>query len=223
MAEPIGTLDWNGADLIYTGRGKLGNQRRDDAHNFDVTENRRPLLVFEAAGSRRLLFRGQAVNVEERTDRRLTTKTSCATSCCSVCDSTLGPRPRPSPGHRTPSDRPNARERRAPLPRRTARTAASAPGESRPTREVIAAKREQAGQDHHAMLHELNNFLYALGCDDISEIRGAIDWWARRPDRSRRVIFEGKTISSTTELSQTRSGFARLHEYRMEYETPDDD
>ncbi len=60
---------WDGADLIYTGRGKLGNQRRDDARNLDVAENRRPLFVFEAAGPRRLLFHGRAVSVEERTGR----------------------------------------------------------------------------------------------------------------------------------------------------------
>jgi len=47
---------WDGADLIYTGRGKLGDQSRDDARNLDVAENRRPLLVFEAAGPRRLLL-----------------------------------------------------------------------------------------------------------------------------------------------------------------------
>ena len=60
---------WDGADLIYTGRGKVGNQQRGDARNLDVAENRRPLFVFEAAGPRRLLFRGRAVNVEERTGR----------------------------------------------------------------------------------------------------------------------------------------------------------
>ena len=46
---------WDGADLIYTGRGKLGNQDRDDARNLDVAENRRPLFVFEAAGPRRFV------------------------------------------------------------------------------------------------------------------------------------------------------------------------
>lgn len=36
------------------------------------------------------------------------------------------------------------------------------------------------------------------------------------------MIFEAKTISPTNELSQARSGFAQLHEYRMEYGTPGD-
>jgi len=34
---------WDGADLIYTGRGKVGDQQRDDVRNLDVAENRRPL------------------------------------------------------------------------------------------------------------------------------------------------------------------------------------
>ena len=78
-------------------------------------------------------------------------------------------------------------------------------------------------RNRSALLRELNNFLHTLGCDDITEIPGAIDLWARRPDRPRRVIFEGKTISLTNELAQTRNGFAQLHEYRMQYGTSDDD
>jgi hypothetical protein len=37
------------------------------------------------------------------------------------------------------------------------------------------------------------------------------------------VIFEAKTIAPSNELSQTRTGFAQLHEYRMEYGTVSDD
>ena len=129
-------------------------------------------------------------------------------------------RPAPTP----PDDEQSAERRRETRPFRDEPPAPpAAPQGEVANPEVIAAKREQAGQAHHAMLRELNNLLHALGCDDIGEIRGAIDLWARRPDRSRRVIFEGKTISATNELSQARSGFAQLHEYRMEYGTPDDD
>jgi len=35
------------------------------------------------------------------------------------------------------------------------------------------------------------------------------------------MIFEAKTIAQMNELSQTRNGFAQLHEYRMEYAKPD--
>jgi hypothetical protein len=37
------------------------------------------------------------------------------------------------------------------------------------------------------------------------------------------VIFEAKTIAATNELSQTRSGFGQLHEYRLEYGSPGDE
>ena len=91
-----------------------------------------------------------------------------------------------------------------------------------PYPEVVAAKREQANQAHHGIVRALNSLLHAVGCDDVNEIPGAIDLWAIRPDGSR-VIFEAKTISATNELGQTRSGFAQLLEYRMEYGTPGDD
>jgi hypothetical protein len=37
------------------------------------------------------------------------------------------------------------------------------------------------------------------------------------------VIFEAKTISASNELTQTRGGFAQLHEYRVEYGAPVDE
>jgi hypothetical protein len=62
---------------------------------------------------------------------------------------------------------------------------------------------EQASQDHHAIVRALNTLLTAVGCADVSEIPGAIDLWASRPDGSR-MIFEVKTISVTNEVTQTR-------------------
>jgi hypothetical protein len=50
----------------------------------------------------------------------------------------------------------------------------------------------------------------------------AIDLEATRPDGVR-VIFEAKTINGENELSQTRAGFAQLHEYRHEYRDPADE
>ena len=40
---------WDGADLIYTGRGQEGDQRFEGP-NGDVAENRRAIEVFEGAG-----------------------------------------------------------------------------------------------------------------------------------------------------------------------------
>jgi hypothetical protein len=91
-----------------------------------------------------------------------------------------------------------------------------------PDPEAVAAKREQANRDHHAIVRALNTLLHAAGCDAVAEIPGAIDLWATRPDGSR-VIFEAKTIAPSNELSQTRTAFAQLHEYRTEYGTAGDE
>jgi hypothetical protein len=88
--------------------------------------------------------------------------------------------------------------------------------------EVVAAKREQANQSHHAIVQAPNSLLHAVGCTAVTEIPGAIDLWATRPDGAR-MIFEAKTITASNELSQTRSGFAQLHEYRLEYGAPNDE
>jgi hypothetical protein len=186
-----------------------------------VAENRRPLFVFEAAGPRRLVFLGRAVNVEERTGRapddagvmrnvllfrlRFETTAADAPTHAALEDASMAERVRearpfrdepPAPPSETPSEPPDP--------------------------EVVAAKREQANHRHHAIVSALNSLLHAVGCGDVTEIPGAIDLWARRPDGSR-VIFEAKTIAPSNELSQTRNGFAQLHEYRMEYGAPDDE
>jgi hypothetical protein len=212
---------WDGADLIYTGRGKLGNQRRDDARNLDVAESRRPLFVFEAAGPRRLLFRGRAVNVEERTGRAPDDEDVMRDVLLFRLRFDAAAPATPSPPPPDAEQSPERTREARPFHDEPPAPPSAPPGEAA-NPDVIAAKREQAGQDHHAMLRHLNNLLHAVGCDDISEIPGAIDLWATRPDGSR-VIFEAKTISPTNELSQTRSGFAQLHEYRLEYGASDDE
>jgi hypothetical protein len=53
--------DWdeNTGDLIYTGRGKRGDQTLDGA-NGQVAANARHFLVFENDGPKRLKFLGEA-------------------------------------------------------------------------------------------------------------------------------------------------------------------
>lgn len=186
-----------------------------------MAENRRPLFVFEAAGPRRLLFLGRAVNVEERTGR--------APDDEGVMRSVLlfrlrfdvvgGATPRPavpevaSQDERTREARPFRDELPA-LP--------SAPRKEAPDPEAVAAKREQATRGHHEIVRALNTLLHAVGCDAVTEIPGAIDLWGTLPNGTR-VIFEAKTIAPSNELSQTRTGFAQLHEYRMEYGAPGDE
>ena len=210
---------WDGADLIYTGRGKRGDQLRSDARNLDVAENRRPLFVFEAAGSRLLRFLGRAVNVEERIGRAPDDNGEMRNVLLFRLRFEGEAVATQSPPSTAAADAPA----RAARPFRDEPPAppSAAPGEA-PDPEVVAAKREQANQDHHAIVRALNALLHAVGCDEVREIPGAIDLWATRPNGSR-VIFEAKTISAANELSQTRSGFAQLHEYRMEYGASGDD
>jgi hypothetical protein len=212
---------WDGADLIYTGRGKLGDQQRDDPRNLDVADNRRPLFVFEAQGPHQLLFRGRAVNVEERTARapddkglmrnvllfrlRFDAATGAGRAPSSPTDG--------SRRERALEARPFRDEPPAPM---------AAPAGEAPEPEVVAARREQANQRHHAIVRALNGLLTGVGCTDVSEIPGAVDLWATQPTGSR-VIFEVKTISPSNELAQTRGGFAQLHEYRMQYGDPCDE
>ena len=101
-------------------------------------------------------------------------------------------------------------------------TAATIPSGEVPDPEIVAAKREQANRDHQAIVRHLNTFLHVVSCVGISEIPGAIDLRAARPDGSK-MIFEAKTISLANEVSQTRSAFAQLHEYRLGYGTPGDE
>jgi len=59
---------WDGDDLVYTGRGKTGDQERTGP-NLDAAENRRALYAFEAAGAKRLRYLGSPRTVEERRGR----------------------------------------------------------------------------------------------------------------------------------------------------------
>jgi hypothetical protein len=51
---------WDGPALIYTGRGKTGDQRLEGP-NRDVAEYRKQLFVLEAAHSKHLKYLGRAV------------------------------------------------------------------------------------------------------------------------------------------------------------------
>jgi hypothetical protein len=86
------------------------------------------------------------------------------------------------------------------------------------TPEETAARREKANQGHHALLVRLQAHLAGSGWTDIDEIPSAIDLEAAK--RKRKVLFEAKTVSPASELSQTRSGLSQLLEYRFFYGDP---
>src|SRR5262249_5400203 len=54
---------WDDRDLIYAGRGKVGDQELK-GQNRDLAQNRRMVLVFEPAGSYQLRLIGQARCIE---------------------------------------------------------------------------------------------------------------------------------------------------------------
>jgi hypothetical protein len=214
---------WDGPDLIYTGRGKIGDQLRTGA-NLDVAENRRRLFAFEAAGPKRLRYLGQPTCVEERIGRapggddverdvflfRLRFDDGEGRDWASPDEPA-----EPQPGrHRDP---PHRRSRpfdpSDPAPPRIPEQSA------RP--EEIQAKSEKAVLGHARILNLLSSALESSNWTAIEEIPGAIDLWAVAPNQQR-VIFEAKTITESNELDRCRGGLAQLLEYRLEYGEGDD-
>ena len=217
---------WEGDDLIYTGRGQVGDQKRSGP-NLDVAENRRTIYVFEDAGTRALRFLGCAICVEERTGG--------APDRNGQMRNILQFRLRFPSDARSRAHRDRAPSSKTPRRRGTRVSAEGTPRAFDPSRrpqahgstgtprdpEVAATLQEKARQDHHDLLVALDGSLRAAGWSEIEEIPAAIDLRARTPDGTG-VIFEVKTISASNEISQTRGGLAQLLEYRLEYGTPED-
>ncbi|NNB84581.1 hypothetical protein [Corallococcus exiguus] len=220
---------WDDEDLIYTGRGKVGDQKLE-GQNRAVAENTKVLFVFEPRLARRLHFLGKAQchahwwdngeddNGEERRilrfrlrfkgtgpQRQFQTSAEEEDSG-SVNEPTVGRdvrRPPRQPAHRKP--RPFD-ESRSP--------AAFTPNDERASPEETLALQEKAVQNHHALLVALKRHLVAAGWDGIEEIPSAVDLWAHAPSKSVRVIFEAKTLDASSELYQTRMALSQLFEYR---------
>jgi hypothetical protein len=202
--------DWEGVDLIYTGRGKRGDQALS-GQNLQVAENRARLLIFEAAGTRQLRYLGQAVcrdywwatgSGEDGNDRRalrfrLEFGREAALPKRDVGSGNVRRRGRPFDPSRVPA-----------APTRTDRKRTSA--------EEILALQEQANTGHHRILSVLSEALALRGWTEIEEIPGAIDLWAIGPD-GQRTIFEAKTMAGHNEVQQSRAALGQLLEYRYFY------
>ena len=217
---------WDGDDLIYTGRGQKGDQELAGA-NRDVAENRRELLLFEHSDARRLRFLGRATCEtywetiapdREGTDRRVYRFRLQLTS----------PRGSRSSARARGRQKNTTRSRNAsslkPRPFDPDRTPASrkAAKPSDPDQQRAAA--EKADRTHQATLKSLGLWLSELGWYDLEEFDRATDLVATRPPRkaAKRVLFEVKSITSTTERSRVRGGLAQLLEYRLFLGEPDD-
>jgi hypothetical protein len=221
---------WSRGDLIYTGRGKTGDQRLEGA-NLDLAANRRTNYVFEGgAASRVLRFLGTAVSTRHWRARgvgddgagreivryRLRFLTGGASA-----SRMNAARPRPSGGRKarrsSPLEEQHRRRRRFDPTRPPAQYSTPV---QHATPEETAARQEKATQGHHALLVRLQTELLAQGWKELDEIPSAIDLEASKGRR--KVIFEAKTVTPRSELSRTRSGLSQLLEYRFFYGNPSD-
>lgn len=207
---------WDGADLLYTGRGKTGDQAWERA-NRDVGENQRALLVFEAGWPKRLRFLGRATCVEHW-EAQAPDSNNAQRRVFKFRLRFFGGSPQAATEEF--SDRPAHR------PTRNLRTVRRfdpsvaptgiAPAVPRARPEETLALKEKALQGHHGLLVALESALRKAGWSEIGEAPGGLDLWGLQPSpANQRVIFEAKTITPDNEVSQCRSALGQLLEYRF--------
>lgn len=212
---------WQGSDLIYTGRGKQGDQEYT-AQNRDVGENARTLHVFEPAGPRALMYLGQATCIDKwqeialdlhgrsrmvwRFQLRFDARAAATAARASTLPYT------PGTARKAFAARPFD-PMRVPTP--------PAPAIASESSEETARLHEKAVSGHQQILVTLYSYLHESGWTELDEMPTAIDLWAR-DGVGRRAIFEAKTIRPGTQLARVRSGLAQLLEYRYAYGDDDD-
>ena len=217
---------WDGADLIYTGKGQVGDQRRVGENRY-VGDNARTVLAFEQAGPAQLRYLGSPICVDEwpetARDRHGDPRRVIRFRLRFDAEQPLGGDGanggRPKGATREPSADPDRRPRafdasRPPQPRETRGRARREPAET-------AALQEKAMQTHHALVAGLDEALRAAGWSDVSEIPVAIDLWGRSSDGAR-TIFEVKTLRPDSELGRVRAAISQLLEYRFFFGAPED-
>ena len=221
---------WDDGDLVYTGKGLVGNQQLA-GENWNVAENLRTLFVFTHVGRRMLSFEGVAECVDFWPD--IAPDRNGAPCRIYRFRLSFAENPRQitrrhnygEPQQREPVGLPSAAAGRIPRlfnPERSPSSyRAPVPNQSP---EETAALQEKAIRGHHEILVCLYRALQAQQWIEVEEIDNAIDLRARRSsDSTQRVIFEAKTVSSANESHQVRSGLAQLLEYRFLYGEPADD
>ena len=209
---------WDDGDLIYAGRGKVGDQKFQ-GQNRDLAENLRVVLAFEPAGARRVRLLGEAHCVDywwmqepdlkgdlRRVIRYRLRFESSLPSAATIDGETLDRRPARRKARRFDATSP------PPAP--------PWPGQPGSTPEERAQLLEQATKGHHALVMALALHLDEAGWKQIEEIPDGLDLWATKADR--RVIFEAKTLRSSNAAHQVRLASAQLFEYRFIYGTPTD-
>ena len=217
---------WDGSDLIYTGRGQRGDQKREGP-NRDISENRKAIYAFESVQPHTLRYLGSPLCVDER----INIAPDRDGSMRRVLEFRLR-FPSEVPKQPLVELAPPAQRRQSRKPEVVLRTPRKVDRDTRPTKAdfkgaqldytQIAELKEKADATHYEMLRSLDERLERSSWINIQEIPGAIDLWAVHPS-GQRVIFEIKSITPNNETSQCRSGLAQLLEYRVQYGEPHDD
>lgn len=192
----------NEKTLIYTGRGKTGDQRLTGP-NLDVAQNRRTLILLEAVEARRLRFLGIATCIDSWTARAA----DAAGQQRDVWKFRLA-MDRIAPVGAPPSQERGVLRRPRPFSPNQPTPRVALAIERRTTPEETAALQEKANQEHHRTLARLATLLEAAGWRKVQEIPAAVDLWATCPDGRGRVIFEVKTLTDANEVHQCRGALA---------------
>ena len=211
---------WEGSDLIYTGRGKTGDQKLTGP-NRDLAEGRRKLFAFEASGTRVLKYLGSPACIETFPGRGLDAN--------GVYRRTIKYRLRFKEGDRMGSasptespvelhSAPRHRKSRPFDPDWSPKPPALASSRIKP--EELAQLQEKANSAHQAILVALYRAVRSAKWSDVEQVDGAIDLWGVHGGQ--RVIFEAKSVSDKNEVGQARSALAQLLEYRHFYGAPGD-
>jgi hypothetical protein len=212
---------WDGQDLIYTGRGKRGDQEYAGP-NRDVAENARALHVFEPAGVRTLVYLGPATSVESWREAALDLDGKSRSVLRFRLSFDAAARPTALRVSRLPYG-PHAQSSTSVLrsfdPQYQPKLPAKASRAANP--EEIARLQEKAAVGHQRILVTLYQDLCARGWSDFADMRTAIDLWGRNP-LGGRVIFEAKTIRPGRERARVRGGLAQLLEYRYAHGNDND-
>jgi hypothetical protein len=212
--------EWDGTDLIYTGRGKVGPQQFM-GQNRDLGENKKKVFAFQPGGPRALEYLGSPVCVEHFPGTGLDDHGELR--------ATIRFRLRFGGGVPTEAHRPQASTAQPPRAATHRRSrpfdpsktpTAPSPGAIHATPEELVQMREKANATHHAILVALDKSLRDSGWSVLGEIPGAVDLWAERDGR--RVIFEAKSLTLQNQVHQARAAFAQLLEYRHFYGTSSD-
>jgi hypothetical protein len=203
---------WDNRDLIYAGRGKVGDQKLD-GQNRDLANRLRKILVFEPDGTRHLRYIGNPHCVEHWWTRE--------PDQSGQLRRVLRYRLRFDSGGMSPDHAVDSRPRRGATRRaRAFDTDAPPPAPPRPGQpasspEERAQLLEQATKGHHSLIRALVFRLEKAGWTGIQEIPGGLDLWATKDGR--RVIFEAKTLRDANAAHQVRVAIAQLLEYRFHY------